>query len=120
MWIFCISNAHYFLVENSGFEIKPKSLPAFFLEFLSKIGNTTFLIVPGITVLLTRMVGFFLFLEISLPTFLTTALINDKSISPFFFCGVPTVIKIKSQSFIEDSLFVIISFFFKAFFNVFF
>ena len=32
------------------------------------------------------MIGFFLFLEISLPTLLTTVFINDRSISPFFFC----------------------------------
>ncbi len=65
------------------------------------------------------MIGFFLFLEISLPTLLTTVFINDKSISPFFFCGVPTVIKIKSQLLIEESMSVMIRFLLKDFLNVF-
>ena len=66
------------------------------------------------------MTGFFLFFEIILPTLLATVFINDKSISPFFFCGVPTVINIKSQLLIEESLSVMNRFFFKAFFSIFF
>nr|AIF00967.1 hypothetical protein [uncultured marine thaumarchaeote KM3_13_H10] len=65
------------------------------------------------------MIGFLLFLERSFPISPVTVFIIDKSISPFFFCGVPTVTKIKSQSLIVDNLFVTINFLFKAFFNVF-
>ena len=39
--------------RNSGFIATPKSTPAFLFECFSKIFVTTFLVVPGVTVLFT-------------------------------------------------------------------
>ena len=39
-----------------GFDINPKFFPAFFFEFFSKIGKTIFFIVPGVTVLLIKII----------------------------------------------------------------
>ena len=42
--------------KYEGFDINPKSFPAFLFELFSKIGRTTFFIVPGVTVLLIRII----------------------------------------------------------------
>ena len=65
--------------------INPKSLPAFLFDFFSKIGKMTFCMVPGITVLFMRIIGFFLLFARTLPMVSTAFLIIDKSIAPFDF-----------------------------------
>ena len=105
--------------RNSGFDINPKSLPFFLFDFFSKIGKITFFIVPGITVLLIRIIGFFLFFKRFSPIVETAFLIIDRSIEPFLFCGVPTVTKIKSQSLINEKSFLIFNFFFSPFCKIF-
>ena len=77
--------------KNSGFEINPKPSPFFLFDFFSKIGKIIFLIVPGMTVLLIKIIGLFLLFRRFFPILETAFLIIVRSIEPSLFCGVPTV-----------------------------
>ena len=86
-------------LKNSGLVRRPKPFPTFFLDIRCKIGSITFCVVPGITVLFIIIIGLCLVLESNFPILFVTFLIIVKSISPFLFCGVPTVTKIRLHFF---------------------
>ena len=67
------------------------------IKNLEIIGNNTSKLEPGITVLLITMIGLF---SVNLNDFPISPIADftiDRSIEPSTLCGVPTVMKIKSQ-----------------------
>lgn len=84
--------------RNSGFIHKPKSVPHFFFDSISRMGLTVFCVVPGTTVLLTTTTLYWLFLLSAFPMSCDTVSMHWRSILPSGLLGVPTATYVMSVS----------------------